>query len=40
MDGALLLADDVADGVRVGPDGRVQFPDEPGLGITWHGLRP
>jgi L-alanine-DL-glutamate epimerase-like enolase superfamily enzyme len=40
MDGVLLLADDVAEGVRVGPDGRVQFPDEPGLGITWHGLRP
>lgn len=38
MDGALLLADDVADGVRVGLDGRVHFPDLPGLGITWHGL--
>jgi L-alanine-DL-glutamate epimerase-like enolase superfamily enzyme len=40
MDGALLLADDVAEGVRVGPDGRVRFPDEPGLGLTWHGLQP
>lgn len=40
MDGALLLADDVAEGVRVGRDGRVQFPAGPGLGLTWHGLRP
>jgi L-alanine-DL-glutamate epimerase-like enolase superfamily enzyme len=38
MDGALLLADDVAEGVRVGPDGHVRFPDAPGLGITWRGL--
>lgn len=37
MDGALLLADDVADGVRVGPDGRVHYPDLPGLGLTWRG---
>ncbi len=37
LDGALLLADDVADGVRVGPDGRVHYPDAPGLGITWRG---
>lgn len=38
MDGALLLADDVADGVRVHTDGHVEFPDAPGLGITWRGL--
>jgi L-alanine-DL-glutamate epimerase-like enolase superfamily enzyme len=37
MDGALLLADDVADGVRVGLDGQVSFPDAPGLGVTWRG---
>lgn len=37
MDGALLLAEDWAEGVRVGGDGRVHFPDAPGLGITWHG---
>lgn len=37
MDGALLLADDWADGVRVGHDGRVHFPDLPGFGLTWHG---
>jgi len=37
MDGALLLADDVADGVRVGLDGTVQFPETPGLGVTWLG---
>ena len=37
MDGALLLADDVADGVRVGADGTVQFPEAPGLGVTWLG---
>ncbi|MGA0060820.1 MAG: dipeptide epimerase [Planctomycetota bacterium] len=40
MDGALLLADDVADGVRVGTDGVVRFPDTPGLGVTWRGLTP
>jgi L-alanine-DL-glutamate epimerase-like enolase superfamily enzyme len=39
MDGALLLADDVADGVRVAPDGRVCYPAGPGFGLTWHGLR-
>jgi L-alanine-DL-glutamate epimerase-like enolase superfamily enzyme len=38
MDGALLLRDDVADGVRVQPDGRIHYPDAPGLGLTWHGL--
>ncbi len=38
MDGALLLADDVADGVRVGLDGQVHYPDTPGLGVTWRGL--
>ena len=38
MDGALLLADDVADGVRVQHDGTVRYPDVPGLGITWHGI--
>lgn len=37
MDGALLLADDVAEGVHVAPDGRVVFPDAPGLGLTWRG---
>ena len=40
MDGALLLGDDVADGVRVGLDGRVHYPDAPGMGITWRGLHP
>ena len=39
IDGALLLADDVAEGVRVAPDGRVQYPEGPGFGLTWHGLR-
>jgi L-alanine-DL-glutamate epimerase-like enolase superfamily enzyme len=39
MDGALLLADDVAEGVRVAPDGRVCYPEGPGFGLTWHGLR-
>ena len=38
MDGALLLADDVADGVRVGLDGRVSYPELPGCGVTWTGL--
>ncbi len=38
MDGALLLQDDVADGVRVGLDGRVHYPDVPGAGVTWQGL--
>jgi L-alanine-DL-glutamate epimerase-like enolase superfamily enzyme len=37
MDGALLLLDDVADGVRVQPDGRIHYPDAPGLGLTWLG---
>ncbi len=37
MDGALLLADDVADGVRVGLDGVAKFPATPGLGVTWQG---
>ena len=34
MDGALLLAEDVADGVRV-VDGEVVFPATPGTGVTW-----
>ncbi|MEM8495566.1 MAG: dipeptide epimerase, partial [Planctomycetota bacterium] len=38
MDGALLLAKDVADGVKVGDDGVAVFPDTPGNGVTWHGL--
>lgn len=37
MDGALLLADDVADGVRVAPDGVIHYPNASGLGLTWHG---
>ena len=37
LDGALLLAADVADGVRV-EQGRVVFPDMPGTGVTWRGL--
>ena len=37
MDGALLLADDVAQGVQVAPDGQIVYPAEPGLGITWVG---
>ncbi len=37
MDGALLLARDVADGVKVGPDGRAVFPQTPGNGVTFHG---
>jgi len=39
LDGALLLLDDVADGVRVGRDGSVEFPATNGLGVTWRGLR-
>lgn len=39
MDGALLLAKDVADGVKVGDDGVAAFPDTPGNGVAWHGLR-
>ena len=35
MDGALLLADDVATGVHVQRDGSVAFPDTAGLGLTW-----
>ncbi|MEM1098818.1 MAG: dipeptide epimerase [Planctomycetota bacterium] len=38
MDGALLLAKDVADGVKVGDDGVAVFPETPGNGVTWHGL--
>jgi len=34
MDGALLLAGDVADGVTL-DKGKVHFPDIPGNGITW-----
>jgi L-alanine-DL-glutamate epimerase-like enolase superfamily enzyme len=36
MDGALLLAKDVADGVKV-VDGRVEFPAVNGTGVTWIG---
>jgi L-alanine-DL-glutamate epimerase-like enolase superfamily enzyme len=32
MDGALLLAEDVASGVRL-QRGRVVYPDEPGCGV-------
>ncbi|MEM7578043.1 MAG: dipeptide epimerase, partial [Planctomycetota bacterium] len=38
MDGALLLAKDVADGVKVGDDGIAVFPETPGNGVAWHGL--
>ena len=34
MDGALLLGEDIADGVKVGPDGVAVFPDTPGNGVT------
>lgn len=34
LDGALLLANDVAQGVRI-ESGRVLFPDTPGCGILW-----
>jgi L-alanine-DL-glutamate epimerase-like enolase superfamily enzyme len=34
MDGALLLAEDVADGVKVGPDGRAAYPETAGNGVT------
>ncbi|MEM7624909.1 MAG: dipeptide epimerase [Planctomycetota bacterium] len=34
MDGALLLAEDVAGGVKVGPDGVAIFPNTPGNGVT------
>ena len=34
LDGALLLANDVAQGVRI-ESGRVLFPDTPGCGIFW-----
>lgn len=37
MDGALLLAGDVADGVTI-DRGAVSFPDTPGNGITWRGI--
>ena len=36
MDGALLIAEDIADGVRL-DKGVAVFPDFPGLGVT---LRP
>lgn len=35
MDGALLLATDVADGVKV-VDGKVVYPDTPGTGVVWN----
>lgn len=34
MDGALLLGEDIADGVKVGPDGVAVFPDTPGNGVS------
>lgn len=37
MDGALLLAGDVADGVTI-DKGKVHLPDTPGNGVTWRGL--
>jgi L-alanine-DL-glutamate epimerase-like enolase superfamily enzyme len=37
MDGALLLAGDVADGVTI-DKGKVNFPKTPGNGVTWRGL--
>lgn len=40
MDGALLLAEDLAEGCRVGADGRVEVPDSPGLGIRWTSTLP
>lgn len=39
MDGAVLLAADVADGVRV-ERGAAKFPATPGLGVTWWGPAP
>ncbi len=39
MDGALLLAGDVADGVTI-DKGKVHLPDTPGNGVTWRGLPP
>lgn len=39
MDGAVLLAADVADGVRV-ERGAAKFPPTPGCGITWWGATP
>lgn len=36
MDGATLLREDIADGVRVTPTG-CQFPDAPGCGVTLRG---
>ncbi len=37
MDGALLLAGDVADGVTI-DKGKVSLPNTPGNGITWRGV--
>ncbi|MEL6918122.1 MAG: enolase C-terminal domain-like protein, partial [Bacteroidota bacterium] len=34
MDGAMLLKEDIADGVRLVAQGKVQFPKIPGSGIT------
>lgn len=34
MDGALLLKEDIADGVRIGHYGRIAFPELPGSGVT------
>lgn len=39
MDGALLLARDIADGVQV-VAGQVLYPDRPGLGLIWRGDQP
>lgn len=37
MDGALLLAGDVADGVTI-DKGKVTLPEAPGNGVTWRGM--
>lgn len=34
MDGAMLLADDIASGVEIGPDGKVKFPGIAGTGVN------
>lgn len=36
MDGALLLSSDIADGVKILPGGKVEFPSTGGSGITLH----
>ena len=34
MDGAMLLAEDIADGVQISSDGKVIFPKLGGSGVT------